>query len=52
MFANLWYNRKNGGDAVENCKEKIIDFIEGRAAPKDFYIWLESAPRYSIGCKI
>jgi hypothetical protein len=29
---------------VENCKEKIIDFIEGRADPKDFYIWLESAP--------
>ncbi len=29
---------------MEFYKKKIIDFIEGRAAPKDFYIWIESTP--------
>ncbi len=30
---------------MENYKEKIIDFIEGRTAPAIFYIWFESNPQ-------
>lgn len=30
---------------MENYKEKIIDFIEGKFAPEDFYIWFDSTPQ-------
>ena len=27
---------------MDNYKEKIIDFIEGKIAPSEFFIWFES----------
>lgn len=30
---------------MENYKEKIIGFIEGKTAPETFYIWFESNPQ-------
>lgn len=30
---------------MENYKNKIIDYIEGRTAPETFYIWFESNPQ-------
>lgn len=30
---------------MENYKEKIIEFIEGKIAPETFYIWFESNPQ-------
>ena len=30
---------------MENYKERIIEFIEGRIAPETFYLWFESNPQ-------
>ena len=30
---------------MENFKEKIVDFVEGRTAPEVFYVWFESNPQ-------
>ena len=46
MFTMLWYNgKKKGGMTMDNYKEKIIDFIEGKIAPSEFFVWFESNPQ-------